>query len=135
MVTELRTVVRTSGVALALLVAALILVLWFAAEVFTQTLMTRGQVARRRILLAASFASVGRLGIVVWSAIFLTPSIIRQSEAYGPIGVVFALFTGLLVYWAVLLGATLLAAVLTDPDVGRGPDGTLMDIEVAKGDF
>jgi membrane protein len=135
MVTELRTVVRTSGVALALLVAALILVLWFAAEVFTQTLMTRGQVARRRILLAASFATVGRLGIVVWSAIFLAPSIIRQSEAYGPIGVVFALFTGLLVYWAVLLGATLLAAVLTDPDVGRGPDSTLMDIDVAKGDF
>ncbi|MGE5153531.1 MAG: hypothetical protein ACM3ST_05890 [Bdellovibrio bacteriovorus] len=36
---------------------------------------------------------------------------------------------------AVLLGATLLAAVLTDPDVGRGPDSKLMDIDEAKGDF
>jgi membrane protein len=135
MVTELRTVLRTSGVALALLVAGLILVVWFAAEVLTQTLLTRGQVARRRILLAASFATVGRLGIVAWSAVFLTPSITRQAEAYGPIGVVFALFTGLLVYWAVLLGATLLAAVITDPDVGHGPDSIMMDIDAAHGSF
>ncbi len=48
---------------------------------------------------------------------------------------VFALFTGLLVYWAVLLGATLLAAVITDPDVGRGPDSMVVDIDVAQGDF
>ena len=135
MVTELRTVFKTSGVALALLVAALILVVWFTAEALTQTLLTRGQVARRRILLAASFATVGRLGIVVWSAIFLTPSIVRQAEAYGPIGVVFALFTGLLVYWAVLLGATLLAAVITDPDVGRGVESMVVDLDVAQGDF
>jgi len=135
MVTELGNVVKTSGVALALLVAALILVVWFAAEVLTQSLMTRGQVARRRILLAASFATVGRLGIVAWSAIFLTQSIIRQAETYGPIGVVFAVFTGLLVYWAVLLGATLLAAVITDPDVGRGPDSIIKDVDVARGEF
>jgi hypothetical protein len=72
---------------------------------------------------------------VAWSAIFLTPSIIRQSGAYGPIGVVFALFTGLLAYWAVLLGATPLAAVITDPDVGRRPDSTVMDTDVAHGNF
>jgi len=135
MVTELRSVFKTSGVALALLVAALIIAVWFAAEVFTQTLLTRRQVARRRILLAACFATVGRFGIVVWSSLFLTPSITRQAEAYGPIGVVFALFTGLLVYWAVLLGATLLAAVITDPDVGQGPESMVLDIDVAQGDF
>ena len=135
MVTELRGVVRAAGPVLALLTASLILVVWFAAEAFTQGLLTRGLVARRRILVSASFATVGRLGILVWSAIFLTPSIIRQAESYGPIGVVFALFTGLLVYWAVLLGATLLAAVITDPDVGRGPDSMVVDIDVAQGDF
>ena len=135
MVTELRSVVRSSGVVLALLTAALILGVWFAAEAFTQTLLTRGHVARARILLAAAFATVGRFGIVVWSAYFLTPSIVRQAEAYGPIGVVFALFTGLLVYWAVLLGATLLAAVITDPDVGAGPDSLVADIDVAQGEF
>ena len=120
MVTELRGFARDAGPGLALLAGGVILVTWMGAEVLTQTILTRGHVLRRRILLAAAFATVGRLGIVVWSAIFLAPSIIRQCEAYGPIGVVFALFTGLLVYWAVLLGATLLAAVLTDPDVGRG---------------
>lgn len=135
MVTELRSVVRSSGAVLALLTAVLILAVWFAAEAFTQSLLTRGHVARGRILLAAALATVGRFGIVVWSAWFLTPSIVRQAEAYGPIGVVFALFTGLLAYWAVLLGATLLAAVITDPDVGRGPDSLMMDIDVAQGDF
>jgi hypothetical protein len=59
----------------------------------------------------------------------------QQAEAYGPIGVVFALFTGLLVYWVVLLGSTLLAAVLTDPDVGAGPDSPMVDLDVAQGDF
>ena len=135
LVTELRGVVRAAGPVLALLTASLILMVWFAAEAFTQGLLTRGLVARRRILVSASLATVGRLGILVWSAIFLTPSIIRQAESYGPIGVVFALFTGLLVYWAVVLGATLLAAVLTDPDVGGGPDSMVVDIDVAQGDF
>lgn len=135
MVTELRSVVRSSGVVLALLTAALILGAWFAAEALTQALLTRGHVARARILLAAAFATVGRFGIVLWSAVFLTPSIVRQAESYGPIGVVFALFTGLLVYWVVLLGATLLAAVITDPDVGAGPDSIVADIDVAQGEF
>jgi membrane protein len=134
-VTELRAVVKSSGVPLALLTAVVILVGWFAVEVFTQNLLTQGLVARHRILVAAGFATVGRLGIVVWSAAFLTPSIVRQATAYGPIGVVFALFTGLLVYWIVLLGATLLAVVVTDPDVGAGPESVGLDLDVAQGDF
>ena len=135
MVTELRGVARDSGPVLALLAGAVIIVVWAGAEVLTQTLLTRGHVVRRRILLAAVFATIGRLGIVVWSGLFLTKSMVRQAEAYGPIGVVFALFTGLLVYWVVLLGSTLLAAVLTDPDVGRGPESMTVDIDVAQGDF
>ena len=135
MVTELRGFARDSGPVLALLAGAVIIVVWAGAEVLTQTLLTRGHVVRRRILLAAVFATIGRLGIVVWSGLFLTKSMVRQAEAYGPIGVVFALFTGLLVYWVVLLGSTLLAAVLTDPDVGRGPESMTVDIDVAQGDF
>lgn len=135
MVTELRGFSRESGPVLALLAGVVILVVWAGAEVLTQTLLTRGHVVRRRILLAAVFATIGRLGIVVWSGLFLTRSMVRQAEAYGPIGVVFALFTGLLVYWVVLLGSTLLAAVLTDPDVGMGPESMTVDIDVAQGDF
>jgi membrane protein len=135
MVTELRGFARDAGSGLALLLGTVILVTWMGAEVLTQTILTRGHVLRTRILLAAAFATVGRLGIVVWSALFLTRSMTRQAEAYGPIGVVFALFTGLLVYWVVLLGSTLLAAVLTDPDVGRGPESVRVDLDVAQGDF
>ena len=135
MVTELRGFSRESGPVLALLAGVVILVAWAGAEVLTQTLLTRGHVARRRILLAAIFVTIGRLGIVVWSGLFLTRSMVRQAEAYGPIGVVFALFSGLLIYWVVLLGSTLLAAVLTDPDVGAGPESMTVDIDVAQGDF
>jgi membrane protein len=135
MVTELRGFARESGPVLAAMAAVFIVVVWAGAEVLTQTLLTRGNVARGRILLAAVFATTGRLGIVVWSALFLTRSMVRQAEAYGPIGVVFALFSGLLVYWVVLLGSTLLAAVLTDPDVGAGPESIGVDIDVAQGDF
>jgi membrane protein len=135
MVTELRGFARDAGPVLALMVGVVILLVWAGAEVLTQTLLTRGQVVRRRILVAAAFATIGRLGIVVWSAFFLTKSMVRQAEAYGPIGVVFALFSGLLIYWVVLLGATLLAAVLTDPDVGPGPESVVVDMDVAQGDF
>jgi uncharacterized BrkB/YihY/UPF0761 family membrane protein len=134
-VTELRGFARDAGPVLALMVGVVILLVWAGAEVLTQTLLTRGQVVRRRILVAAAFATIGRLGIVVWSAFFLTKSMVRQAEAYGPIGVVFALFSGLLIYWVVLLGATLLAAVLTDPDVGPGPESVVVDMDVAQGDF
>jgi hypothetical protein len=135
MVTELRGFARDAGPVLALMVGVVILLVWAGAEVLTQTLLTRGQVVRRRILVAAAYATIGRLGIVVWSAFFLTKSMVRQAEAYGPIGVVFALFSGLLIYWVVLLGATLLAAVLTDPDVGPGPESVVVDMDVAQGDF
>jgi membrane protein len=135
MVTELRGFSRESGPVLALLAGVVILMAWAGAEVLTQTLLTRGHIARRRILLAAIFVTIGRLGIVVWSGLFLTRSMVRQAEAYGPIGVVFALFSGLLIYWVVLLGSTLLAAVLTDPDVGAGPESMTVDIDVAQGDF
>ncbi len=135
MVTELRGFARDSGPVLALLAGVVILVVWAGAEVLTQTLLTRAHVVRSRILLAAIFVTIGRLGIVVWSGFFLAKSMVRQAEAYGPIGVVFALFSGLLVYWVVLLGSTLLAAVLTDPDVGKGPESMVVDIDVAQGDF
>lgn len=135
MVTELRVFVKESGPVLALLAATAIMVAWAGAEVLTQTVLTRGHVARNRIVLAAVFVSIGRFGIVVWSGLFLATSMTRQAESYGPIGVVFALFTGLLVYWVVLLGSTLLAAVITDPDVGAGPESMALDIDVAQGDF
>lgn len=113
---------------------AAILVIWVGVEYLTQMLLTRGQVRRRRVLVSAALATMGRAGLIVWSAMVLTSSISHKAESYGPIGVVFALFTGLLAYWVVLLGATLLAAVLTDPDPERHRLA-IAGIEPAQRDF
>ena len=117
------------------LLPATALLLWAAAEYFTQSLLTRGQVPRRRMIVAVALATFGRVGIVLWTAFYLSASMVRQAETYGPIGVVFALFTGLLVYWVILMGTTLLAAVLTDPDVGTGSPLAPPDLDTAQGDF
>lgn len=70
---------------------------------------------------------VGRLGLVVWAALSLVPSLTRQAASYGPIGGVFALFSALLAAWPVLLAATLVAEVLTDPEAGRQPSVATAD--------
>ncbi len=135
LVTELRDFARESDALLLVLWSAAVLLVWAAAEFFTQGLLTRGQVPRRRLIVAVAFATLGRVGIVVWTAFYLSASMVRQAETYGPIGVVFALFTGLLVYWVILMGTTLLAAVLTDPDVGTGSPLAPPDLDTAQGDF
>jgi len=135
LVTQLRDFARESDALLLALWSAAVLLLWVVAEYFTQSLLTRGQVPRRRMIVAVALATCGRVGIVVWTTFYLSVSMVRQAETYGPIGVVFALFTGLLVYWVTLLGATLLAAVLTDPDVGTGSQPAPVDLDAAQGDF
>ena len=135
LVTQLRDFARESDALLLALWSAVVLLLWAAAEYFTQSLLTRGQVPRRRMYVAVAFATLGRVGIVMWTAFYLSASMVRQAETYGPIGVVFALFTGLLVYWVILMGATLLAAVLTDPHVGTGSPPASVDLDAAQGDF
>lgn len=136
LVTQLRDFARGSDSLLLILWSLVLLVVWAAAEFMTQDLLTRGQVPRRRLIVAVAFATVGRAGIVVWSALYMSTSMLRQAESYGPIGVVFALFTGLLAYWVVLMGATVLGAVLTDPDVGRSrSESASVDLDVAQGDF
>jgi len=132
-VTQLRDLARSSD-SLVLWSLAVVAV-WGAAELFTQTLLTNGQVPRRRMIVAVVFATIGRVGISLWTVFYLSESMVRQAESYGPIGVVFALFTGLLVYWVVVMGATLLAAVLTDPDVGTRPSPTPSELDAAQGDF
>ncbi len=120
-VSELRAVARDSGSAAALALVVAILGLWFGSELLIQRLFTRGAVARSRLLLAAGLVTVGRFGIVIWSGLYLAPALSRQADSYGPIGVVFGLFTALFASWLAILGGTLIAAVLTEPlDAGPG---------------
>ncbi len=112
-VSTLRGFGHDHGTAVQVVALSLLLVVWGAAEYAAQLLMTAGQVARDRLLVAAGLVSLGRLGVTLWSAFYLPGLLSRQSEHYGPIGVVFSLFTWIFATMLVLLLATLLGAVLT----------------------
>ncbi|MEV0271123.1 hypothetical protein AB0H43_20275 [Hamadaea sp. NPDC050747] len=89
------------------------IIIWYAAELAGQRLITDGRVPWRSLHLAAGLTAVGRLGVAVWAAVYLGTSLARQAELYGPIGVVFALFTSLFASIAATLVATLIAATVT----------------------
>ncbi|WP_027347192.1 hypothetical protein [Hamadaea tsunoensis] len=115
-VAELRDLAKHSargGVRVTLFVVAVLI--WFGVELLAQRLFSRGVVAWWRLGIAAGLVAIGRLGVAIWAAVYLSVSLSRQAELYGPVGVVFSLFTSLFATVAVTLGATLLAAVLTEP--------------------
>jgi uncharacterized BrkB/YihY/UPF0761 family membrane protein len=109
----LRSFGRAHGTAVEIVALVCLLLVWAASEFAAQRLLTAGQVARDRLVVAAGLVSLGRLGVGLWSAVYLPNSLSRQSEQYGPIGVVFGLFTWIFASLLVLLVMTLLAAVLT----------------------
>jgi membrane protein len=109
----LRSFGRAHGVGAEIALLLAVLALWGGTEYFTQWLLTFGQVARERLLVAASLVSLGRLGVTLWSGLYLPGLLSRQSEQFGPIGVVFSLFSWIFASALVLLVATLLGAVLT----------------------
>lgn len=90
-------------------------VVWVVTEVIAQRLLTVGQVAWRRLAVAGGLVGVARLGVAVWVLVYLAPSLSRQAEQYGPIGVVFSVFTLLFVVAVSMLLGTMLAAVATRP--------------------
>jgi membrane protein len=109
----LRSVGRSHGTAAEIVVLVVVLAVWGASDYVTQWLMTLGRVARDRLLVAAALVTLGRLGVTLWSGLYLPGLLSRQSEHFGPIGVVFSLFSWIFATMFVLLFAALLAAVLT----------------------
>jgi uncharacterized BrkB/YihY/UPF0761 family membrane protein len=138
-IAALRDAATTVGAALSLVVLVAAVTCWFVAEAASQHLLTMGRIPWRRLRLAAAFVAVGRLLMSAWFTVYMAGSLSRQAEQYGPIGVVFALFTGLFVVAAVILGGTLLAAVLTEPRNGTGspaassPGGSAPAASAAEG--
>ena len=112
-VSTLRSFGREHGTAGKIALLVLLLVAWGYAEYVAQWLMTRGQVVRDRLLVSAGLVSLGRLGVTLWSGLYLPGLLARQAEHFGPIGVVFSLFSWIFASMFVLLVATLLGAVLT----------------------
>jgi membrane protein len=126
LVSGLRDVRRDHGPGVELVALVGLLLVWGFGEYLAQRLLTFGRVARPRLAAAAAVVTVGRAGVVVWSAVYLPGALARQAELYGPIGVVFALFTWIFANVAVLLLCPLLAAVATARPVGswlRPTDG------------
>jgi uncharacterized BrkB/YihY/UPF0761 family membrane protein len=112
-VSALRSVGREHGTSAEIAVLVLLLAVWGGCDYLAQSLMTLGQVARDRLLVAAALVSLGRLGVTIWSAVYLPGLLSRQAEHFGPIGVVFSLFSWIFASMFVLLLATQLGAVLT----------------------
>ncbi len=109
-VSELRGLWFDHGpeVRLGLLIATV--ALWWSAELAAQFILTGGQVPVRSIALAAAFVTIGRIGLGLWAAFYLAESLAGQASTYGPIGVVFGVFTYIVATVGVLLFATLLAS-------------------------
>jgi len=112
---SLRVFGKQHGLGPQIAVTVIVFVVWAAAEVVLQQLLTNGQVARRRLVVAAILVSVAHLGVGLWSALYLPGSLAHQATQYGPIGVVFGLFTWIFATIAAQLAAILIAAVLTNP--------------------
>ena len=115
------------------------LALWFGAELLSQYLLTGGQVVVRRLLVAALLVTLGKIGMTAWAEFYMPRMLGLQANMYGPLGVVFVMFTFLAVSMAVLLVATLIAAVWTAPkstaDRARGTGGIPRLLSASGRDF
>lgn len=103
----IRSVRRDQGLLIALVALAVLLVLWFVADVAGLWLLVPSAGSRLR-LVSAAVSAVGRIGIATWAALYLPRSLSEQAAQFGPIGVTFAIFTYILFCALVYVGAPLL---------------------------
>lgn len=107
---ELRRVRRDNGVIIAVVAVLVLLIVWFLGDVASLRLLVP-RIQRRLLVPSAILAGVGRVGLTIWSAIYMPRALSDQAEQFGPIGVTFALFTLILAAVFVYLCAPLLASV------------------------
>jgi uncharacterized BrkB/YihY/UPF0761 family membrane protein len=91
------------------------IIIWWLAEYAAQFILTAGQVPRRQLAVAAAVVTVGRVGLGFWTATYLADSLANQAITYGPIGVVFSIFTYIVAAVGVIVVGTLLASIWTSP--------------------
>lgn len=90
------------------------IMVWWLAEYAAQWVLTAGQVPARRLVVGASVVTAGRVGLGFWAATYLADSLANQALTYGPIGVVFSIFTYIVSAVGVIVVGTLLASIWTD---------------------
>ena len=66
-------------------------------------------------------STIGRVGVGLWSALYMPATLNSQAEQYGPIGVTFALFTLILVSVVVNLAAPVIVTVWDERSSGLAP--------------
>ena len=79
----------------------------FAIGLFTPYLLLARRLHWRRLVLQGALTAAGLAGLGIWSAIYMPRAIESSAEAYGSIGVAFALLT-----WLWGLGIVLVAAAV-----------------------
>lgn len=114
----LRDFRQGSGLFVAMLAVIALLVLWFVADMIGLLLLVPAA-PRRQMAASAVLSSVGRLGLAVWSFVYMSRSLDQQARQYGPIGVTFSLFTYILVAVFVYVGAPLLVTTWQSWRSGR----------------
>lgn len=107
---QLRAVRRDSGLVIAFIAITVLVIVWFLGDMVGLRLLVPS-IPRRLLVPSALLGGIGRVGLTVWSAIYMPRSLSSQAEQFGPIGVTFALFTLILAGVFVYLSAPLLVSV------------------------
>jgi len=116
----LRTIHREFGVLGSALAIVTLLTVWFFGDVAGYRLLVP-TVPRRLLVPTAIMSTIGRVGVGLWSALYMPATLNNQAEQYGPIGVTFALFTLILVSVVVNLTAPVIVTVWDERSSGLAP--------------
>jgi membrane protein len=114
----LRGVRRDSGAVLATVALVLIVAVWFLGDVASLRLLVPS-ISRVVLVSTAIVSGIGRVGLGLWSAIYMPKALSSQAEQYGPIGVTFSIFSYILAAVFVYLCAPLLVVVWQSWRAGR----------------
>jgi membrane protein len=106
----LRGVYRDSGPVIFVVAASLLLTVWFVGDVVGYRLLVP-QVPRNLLIPSAIVSTIGRIGVGVWSTLYMPATLSEQAEQFGPIGVTFSIFTLILVGTVVNLAAPVIVTV------------------------
>lgn len=116
----LRGLNRDYGVLVSTLAIATLLTVWFLGDMAGYRLLVP-TVPRHLLVPTAIVSTVGRIGVGVWSTLYMPATLTSQAEQYGPIGVTFALFTFMLVAVVVNLVAPVIVTVWDERRRGLAP--------------
>jgi uncharacterized BrkB/YihY/UPF0761 family membrane protein len=117
----LRSVWYDHGGGIGALMFALTVVMLFGFMWWTPRFLLARRLTWKHALPSAAIATVGLLGVAVWSTIWLPEVIINQAERYGAIGITFGIFTWLYALSLALVAGAVVAGAVEDVRQDRKP--------------